>query len=176
MTEERSLTEQSPFSTQSYSTIEDVIYCCDDYGQLFAVPPADLLFSPAVYGIFMENKQVLLQSNRDTGRKHLPGGLVDRLQAPEQAMRQYFREATGMMPVIQSLIMVDDRYYYDGESGYRLSVLYYLLEQPGSGRLTNLIDFGNEARPEWVSLSELQRQDMQFGYDAIQNVLLHNSS
>ncbi len=152
-------------------TADDVVFCSDDFGQLVPVEREALLFRPAVYGILLENTQVLLHAHARTGRWHLPGGFVEREQAPDQALRLHFRSTTGMMPVIQSVAMVDDLFYYDGEQGYRLSALYYLVGRPSAG-LANLIDFNNEARPEWVSLSTLDRLDMQFGFDAIQNAQL----
>ena len=149
----------------------DLVYCCDSSGKIFPIPSDQLLFRPAVYGVLLENTQVLLQAHPQTNRWHLPGGFVEREQAPDQALRQHFRAATGMMPLIRSVVMVDDLFYYDGQHGYRLSVLYYLLDRPDSG-LVNLIDFNNEARPGWIPLSSLDRADMQFGYDAIQNAQL----
>ena len=158
-------------SQPSTESTAELAYCCDSLGKIVPIPQEDLLFRPAVYGILLENKQVLLQAHLETGRWHLPGGFVEREQAPDQALRQHFRAATGMMPLIQSVVMVDDLFHYDGQYGYRLSVLYYLLDRPNSG-LVNLIDFNNEARPEWTPLSSLDRADMQFGYDAIQNAQL----
>lgn len=145
----------------------DVVYCCDVHGQLHPVPRTQITFNPAVYGILVEDGQVLLHKNRTTQWYQPPGGRVAPEQTATQAMRQHFRATTGITPIIGDLLLVEDVYELDEErKAWHISRMYYALERPVGGR-EGLIDFENSARPDWVDLAKLKREHLQLGYDAV---------
>jgi hypothetical protein len=63
---------------------------------------------------------------------------------------------------------VEDRYLVDEKGqAWRLSALYYALDRPPM-MATALTGQEGLARPEWVPLEGLSRDQLQFGYEAIQ--------
>lgn len=143
------------------------VTCYDLEGKPHAIPADQLLFSPAVYGIFIENEQVLLVRPSETGRWQPPGGRLRPDETPTQAVRHYFREITGMTPKLGPLLAVEEQYVLDGDGqAYHLSVLYYGLDRPDA-TVATLTEIENASLGEWVNLAELKRSDLQLGYDAI---------
>lgn len=143
------------------------ITCYDLEGKPHAVPADQLLFSPAVYGIFIENEQVLLARHPQTGRWQPPGGRLRPDETPTQSVRHYFREITGMTPKLGSLLIVEEQYALDADGqAYHLSNLYYNLDRPDA-TVATLTEIENANLGEWVNLAELKRSDLQLGYDAI---------
>lgn len=140
------------------------IICYDIHGNGVPVAPEALLFQPAVYGLFIENNQILLDKQEETGLWHPPGAILNNLETPAQVMRQTFRKFTGMTPTLGPLLYVEDQYLIDAERrAWRLSVMYYGLQRPSTAATLKESD-----RLEWVPLADLKREQMQFGYEAIQ--------
>ena len=144
------------------------ILCYDQNGLSAAIAEEQITFSPAAYGILIENNQLLLQRHPVTDLWRLPGGVLAAQETPGQAVRRHFRAVTGMTPLLGPLLHVEEQYWLEGEGqGRHLSVLYYALERP-TALVAGLINFDHPERPEWIALDALDRSQLQFGYEAIQ--------
>jgi ADP-ribose pyrophosphatase YjhB (NUDIX family) len=144
------------------------IICYDIHGNGIPVAPEALLFHPAVYGLFIENNQILLLKQEETGLWYAPGAVLVNHETPAQAVRQAFRQVTGMTPTIGPLLCVEDQYFIDGERrAWHLSAMYYGLQRPSTAAALT-----ESERIHWVSLADLKREQMQFGFEAIQAALL----
>jgi ADP-ribose pyrophosphatase YjhB (NUDIX family) len=143
------------------------VVCFDEQGRAVTVAQAEVTFSPAVYGVLVENNQALLHRHPATTFWQLPGGLVDTFEKPVQAMRRHFRAATSVTPQAGLLLLVEEQYRVDSEGrAWQLSVFYYGLTRPLAGS-HSLIDFESALQPEWISLATLAPEQLQFGYEAI---------
>lgn len=141
------------------------LYLFDPWGELQQAPPTAVLFRPAAYGILIENNQILLQRQPETGGWTLPGGIVPAAETPTQTLRQAVRLAAGFVPEVGPLLFVETLYRLEDNAAWRLAALYFHLSRPGATYA--MIDFDTPARPEWVSLNTLPREQLQSGYDAI---------
>lgn len=141
------------------------LYLYDPWGKLQQAPLTDVIFRPAAYGILIENNQVLLQRQPETGGWTLPGGIVPAAETPAQALRQAVRLAAGLVPEIGPLLFVETLYRSENDAAWQLATLYFALHRPHAAYA--MIEFDTPAQPEWVSLNTLQREQLQFGYDAI---------
>jgi len=142
--------------------------CYDIYGNAVPVASETITFRPAVYGIFIENSQILLQKQPQTGLWYPPGKILAANDTPTQVVRHYFRQLTGLTPIIGSLLYVEDQFFIDEERrAWKLSALYYGLERPLTAA-TALTESEETNHPQWVLLAELQREQFQFGYEAVQ--------
>jgi ADP-ribose pyrophosphatase YjhB (NUDIX family) len=140
------------------------ILCHDVSGGTFPVAPEALFFRPAVYGIFIENSQVLLQKQPQTMLWQPPGTILAENETPTQAVRHIFRRLTGMTPRVGVMLYVEDQYVMDSDRrAWHLSVVYYALERPSTAATIS-----DSSKIEWVPLDELDRSQMQFGYEAVQ--------
>lgn len=144
------------------------IICHDVHGKPTPVAAEALQFSPAVYGIFIENELVLLQKQPKSGLWQPPGRPLTAQDVPTQALRHLFRELTGVIPVVGPFFYIEDQFFLDEEQcPWHLSLMYYLVERPPVAA-TALPAVATVQQPEWVPLAEISRAGMQFGYDAIQ--------
>lgn len=143
------------------------IRCYDRDGRSFPVDPEALTFAPAVYGIFIENDRVLLMRQPPAERWQLPGGILNQLETPTQAVRHHIRNLTGITPMLGPLLAVEEQYHLDADrQAWHLSVMYYALDRPPL-TATTLAEIEGDAEREFVPISTLHRQQLQFGYDAI---------
>ncbi len=155
-----------PLATLS-PTLDQQVAVVDNHGRVQFVPQASVRYSPAVYGVLVEENRALLCVHSVSGFYLFPGGRVTTGQTVEEAVRQRFRAATGITPYVQGLLLVEEALVLDEESRpWHLTLLYYRLSRPPVGQM-GLIDFENSAKPDWVPLNQLERNQMQFGYDAL---------
>lgn len=142
--------------------------CFDDNGQVIDIQTSPTGFRPAVYGILIENDQVLLQPHGKNLLWHPPGKVLESEETPTSAVIRCFQAAAGITPVITGLLLAEDRCWIDGDGQmWQLSVLYYALKRPAAGA-AGLINFDSPARPEWFPLENLTRSQMLLGYEAVQ--------
>lgn len=154
-----------------------MIYCTNDRGQVVAVAPDALQASPAVYGIMIdEYEQVLLLPHEPTELWRPPGGLLTPQQTPQNAVRHFFRQVTGMTAQVLSLIYVEDQYRIVEEGqAYRLSMMYYALRK-STFTAVSLDPNGETAAARWLPIAELQPANLLFGWEAIRAARLHHAA
>ncbi|GJM40445.1 MAG: hypothetical protein DHS20C20_07270 [Ardenticatenaceae bacterium] len=144
------------------------IVCYDIHGNAVPVAAESITFRPAVYGIYIENNQVLLQKQPETELWYPPGTMLSASETPTQIIRQYFRQLVGLTPAIGSLLFVEDQYFLDeARRAWKLSAMYYGLERPLT-TATSLTETDEANQIEWISLTHLQREQFQFGFEAVQ--------
>jgi len=144
------------------------IDCYDLEGNPIPISPDNLLFRPAVYGIFIENHQVLLTKHPKTNLWQPPGGILMPHDPPRQAVRHFFRDLTGMTPDLGPLLHVEDKYRVDEDGqAWHLSVLYYALDRP-QATVATLTEIESAVQPDWVPLNECHREQFQLGFEAIE--------
>jgi ADP-ribose pyrophosphatase YjhB (NUDIX family) len=142
--------------------------CFDDFGRAIDIPPGRLQQRLAVYGVLVEGDQILLLSHPKTGWWRLPGGIAEPKETPQAALLRHFRQSANFTPMIGPLLLVEDRYWADETGqGWLLVSFYYGLRRQTTG-VAGLINFENSAHPEWVIVTDLTRDRLLFGYDAIQ--------
>ncbi len=145
------------------------ITCYDREGTAQPVPIEEIGFRPAVYGIFIENDQVFLLRHPETGLLYPPGEILAEDEPPSQLIRRYFRKLTGLVLQLGPLVFVEDQYVIDDEGqAWQLSLLYYALERPTITLAPTMAEVDEYEQPEWAPLDNLRREQMQFGYEAIQ--------
>lgn len=150
------------------------IICYDREGKAQSFASEEIGFRPAVYGIFIENDQVFLLKHPETNLFYPPGEVLVEDKPPTQVVRQQFRKLTGLVLQLGPLIFVEDRYVVDDEGeAWQLSLLYYALERPIITMAPTMAEVDDYEQPEWIPLDSLQREQMQFGYEAIQAARLH---
>lgn len=148
------------------------IVCYDYNGHPHPTPVEDTLFHPASYGIFIENNHILLVQHPETGLWHPPGSILEANETPTQAVRHHFRRLTGMVPEVGPLVFVEDQYLYNNNQAWHLSILYYALNRP-SAVTSSVSEPIHGVTKAWIDVEELQREKLQFGYEAIRAGQLH---
>jgi hypothetical protein len=144
------------------------VWCYDAMGNAIAVAPERLTYRPAVYGLFLEHGEIWLLRHPVTGFYSPPGLILLEHNAPQQALLSYLRQLTGLTLFTGPLLFLEEQYRID-ESGqaWHLSAMYYAVLRP-SLAVTMPVETGRIIDADWVPLADLTREQMQFGYQAIQ--------
>jgi len=144
------------------------VWCYDALGNGVAVAPERLAYRPAVYALFVEHGEVWLLRHPTTGFYYPPGVILPEHHAPQQALLAHLRRLTGLTLTTGPLLFLEEQYQID-ETGkaWHLSAMYYGVLRP-SLAVTMPVEADMTTRSDWVSLSDLTREQMQFGYQAIQ--------
>lgn len=123
---------------------------------------------PAIYGILLENDQVLLQRNPETGLWQPPGQLLQPGQLPQQAISTAFQALLMFSPQAGPLVFMEEvRASTINGQPQHLTRLYYLLNRP-SGVLAAIQEISNRQDVQWTAIHDLRREKMHLGYAAIQ--------
>lgn len=144
------------------------VWCYDALGNAVAVAPERLAYRPAVYGLFLEHGEVWLLRHPTTGFYYPPGVILPEHHTSQQALLAHLRRLTGLTLTSGPLLFLEEQYRID-ETGkaWHLSAMYYAVLRP-SLAVTMPVEIGTTTASEWVSVIDLTREQMQFGYQAIQ--------
>lgn len=143
------------------------VRCYDAQGNAADVAVDQLEFTPAVYGIFIENEQILLLRHPQTKRWVLPGAWLGVKETPHELLRRVFRQLLGITPEIGPLLFLEDRYELDRRQGWHVATLYHAVERPTTA-VAAPVQMRQNSIASWLPLNQVQRHEMQFGYEAIQ--------
>ncbi len=144
------------------------VRCYDDFGQPVDVPEDKLGFDTAVYGILILHNHVLLQKHPRTRLWQPLGDRLRKGETPNQLLKNICIQLFDAPFKVGALLAVEDRFVVDRRrSGLQLATLYYSLDRT-TGMLPNfLLPLPNNTF-SWEPLHGLTRQQMQFGYTAVQ--------
>ena len=144
------------------------VVCYDAKGNAVSVPLESIRYAPAAYGILIDQQQVALLIDEETGLWYPPGGILTSRETPIHAVLIHFRRVSGINPVVGPLLYVEDQYRVDvdGEA-WLLSVLYYALERPVL-RSAIRTEIADNSHLHLVELDEIERKRFLFGYHAVQ--------
>jgi ADP-ribose pyrophosphatase YjhB (NUDIX family) len=147
--------------------------CYDPNGQPMVVTTQALMFSPAAYGIFVENNDVLLLRDTKTDLFVWPGAILQVGERPLQVVSRMYHLLTGVVPVVESLACMEDLYQVDGSGqAWHLSAMFYWLERPSATSLA-LTVVDSAFLPQMIPVVSIQRSQLQFGYQALQVARQH---
>jgi hypothetical protein len=147
------------------------VWCYDALGNALAVPPERLVYRPAVYGLFLEHGEVWLLRHAVTGLYYPPGVILVEDQSPRhprQALLACLRRLTGLTLALGPLLFLEEQYRIDeSRRAWHLSAMYYGVVRP-SLAVTMPAETDSVVDTDWISLADLTREQMQFGYQAVQ--------
>ena len=117
-------------------------------------------FRVALYGILLENNQVLMANTRVPSGiiTNFPGGGLELGEAPLEALTREFQEETGLTVEVKELLFCSQNFQQNPEyPTEQLMHIFYRVERVGG----ELITQGNNddvASVEWASLQELEQK------------------
>ncbi|MBD3250026.1 MAG: NUDIX domain-containing protein [Candidatus Pacebacteria bacterium] len=136
------------------------ITCQDIKGKTYSVPLSKLRFRPAVYGVIIENDQVLLSKQWDG--YDFPGGAVELGEGLETALIREVKEETGLDIKPGKIIHAEHSFFklpYSGDFVQSIH-LYYQCQVKGGELSTKFFDEHEKKYadlPEWIKLSQVSQ-------------------
>lgn len=151
------------------------IVCYDPQGYPVPVAAATLTFSPAAYAVFIENNEILLLHNEQTGWLTWPGTMLPAGERPYHAVSRVYHLLTGIVPVVGPLLSMEDLYQIDGNGrAWHLTAMFYWLERP-SATSFSLTTIDTNLQPQMLPVDYVQRSQLQFGYQVLQAGIRHSN-
>lgn len=144
------------------------IVCYDPHGQPVPVAAHTLTFSPAAYGIFIENNEILLLNDVPNGWLTWPGAVLQVGERPYHVVSRVYHLLTGVVPLVGPLVFMEDLYQVDDNGrAWHLLAMFYWLERP-SATSFSLSPATANLQPQMIPVDFIQRSQLQFGYQALQ--------
>jgi mutator protein MutT len=140
--------------------MEKEIICIDLNGNKVSVPVSKLTFSPAVYGVIIENGKILLSKQWDG--YDFPGGKIDIGESINNALKREVKEETGLDVEIGRIVHCESSFFkFRFEDKCVQSILmYYLCKRVGGELSTAFFDEHEKEyadMPEWINLDDVSK-------------------
>lgn len=139
------------------------VICVDIHGKMHEVPADQLSFRPAVYGIIIENRKILL--SREWDGYDLPGGGIKLGETINEALMREVKEETGYSVSPGKLVACEESFFkkLSKDEFVHSILLYYFCSIQGGEASTKFFN-GNEktymSKPEWIDLDKIR--DLKF--------------
>jgi 8-oxo-dGTP diphosphatase len=154
------------------------ITCQSIHGNFVDIPAEKLFFRPSAYAVLVQDRRILLITNRSNGSFAFPGGGVEINERNEQALHREMQEETGLKVEIERFLFFKEHFfYYDPLDLAFHSYMFFYLCRPLTFDLLpdDQVDDLEASTPRWVALADLRREQMQDGlrdvYDRLMEML-----
>ncbi len=152
----------------------EYVQCRTLYNETKLVPTELPIQRPSVYGVVLNEGQILLAKARSTRKYVLPGGGIERGEQIEAALKREVWEETGITVEVGAFLHFHtDLFYYDPSELALQGFLFYYRCQP----LTTQLDpppYPPEEdieRPLWADTASLRAEDFQAHGDVFMNLI-----
>ena len=143
---------------------EDTITCRDIYGDQVTLPLEKMIFRNSVYGLILNEGNLLVVRTRSTGLYAFPGGGIELGEPIVDALHREIREETGITVEMGELAtLTEDFFYYNpADEAYHALLLFYWCKPLTTKLVTDAAVFDEESEaPRWVPVSDLSAEDFQ---------------
>ena len=117
-------------------------------------------FRVALYGVLVENNQVLMATTRVPSGliTNFPGGGLELGEAPLEAVAREFHEETGLTVAVKELLFCSQQFQQNPEyPTEQLMHIFYRVERLG-GQLITKGNNDDVASVEWATLQDLEHK------------------
>ncbi len=133
-------------------------------GEIIQVEKDELRFRPAVYGLILKDRQILLLRMRANGKYHLPGGGVEVGEAIEDTLIREVFEETGIKIEVEKFVHFNEIFFYYDPSrrAYHGLHFYYRCRPLTTAILEDdRVQDGSAEKPRWIDIDTLREDEFQ---------------
>lgn len=139
--------------------LRQTVECRTSFGEVKQVPPNELIFRPAVYGLIVHEEKILLVRHAPTQKYIPPGGGIDKGEQLQTALHREIMEETGITVEIGDFLHVEEDFYYYEPTAQAVHGFMFIYEcQPLEFELSPVEYPPEEAldRALWVDMATLE--------------------
>jgi len=144
------------------------------YGKKIKIPKGKFKIRVSVYGIIINDGEILLINTKSTGKFYFPGGGVEIGEKIEEALKRELHEETGIRIEIEEFITFTEVFfYYDPwDEGFQNYSFFYQCKPLTLKLSENQMEHDEAEKPQWVKISSLKKEDFQpTAYETLQLIL-----
>lgn len=144
--------------------LEKSISCRDIYGNQVTLPLEKKIFRNSVYGLILNEGNLLVVRTRSTGLYAFPGGGIELGEPIADALHREIQEETGItVEMGEFATLTEDFFYYNpGDEAYHALLLFYWCKPLTTALVTDSDVYDEESEaPRWIPVSELSVEDFQ---------------
>lgn len=137
--------------------------CTDFYGKEHLVETAKLIDRTSAYGIYIEDKKVLLIQDPSSLRWELPGGGIEQQETIREGLIREFLEETGVIPEGPFRLLREwTEYFFDtpSQQGWRAQRMFYTIEKMKSHKFLTAGNGIDTASAQMLSINSLANLDI----------------
>ncbi|HVU10992.1 MAG TPA: NUDIX domain-containing protein [Phototrophicaceae bacterium] len=155
-----------------------LVKCRTLFNQTKFVPAESMVQRPSVYGVVVQDRQVLLAKAKTTQKYVLPGGGIERGETMEAALTREIREEAGIEVAVGEFLHFEtDFFYYDPLQIAFHGFLFFYHCQPVTTALIP-IDYPPEEDviyARWIAIDQLTPDDFQARGERILGLIARSS-
>ncbi len=142
----------------------------DIHGNPAALQPDKLRWRPSVYGLLVQDNQIIVLENNHTGQYELPGGGVDVAETLVAGLKRELMEECNLTVAVHELLYTDEQFFLSpgGNQWHTLRFFYRVTRLSGTLRLNDPHE--NADNPHWHALDNLTPDNSGVHWQAIQKV------
>ena len=144
--------------------LEDIITCRDIYGNQVTLPLEKMIFRNSVYGLILNEGNLLVVRTRSTGLYAFPGGGIELGEPIAHALHREIWEETGInVEMLDFVTFSEDFFFYNpGDEAYHALLFFYWCRPLMTDLASDADVYDEESEaPRWIPVSELSEEDFQ---------------
>jgi len=155
--------------------MDNFITCKNNFGEMVNVPLEKFYFRPSVYGIILNQGNIVTMRNVSNGKLWFPGGGMEVGEKMEDALKREVREETGLEIIIDKLLLFKENFFYYQplDEAYHAFLFFFLCHSVNSILIKDdLVDDIESKKPRWTKIEEIHKEDISDLAEDIHKILL----
>lgn len=136
------------------------IRCKNNFDQIVELSADKFVFRPSVYGIIIDQEEVVLLENKSNGKFWFPGGGVELCEKLEEALKREVIEETGLdIGVGEMIFFKENFFYYQPLDEAYHAFLFFFICKTKNKLLSNSTDLESK-NPKWIKISKIKKEQI----------------
>lgn len=144
--------------------MEQTVKGINIYEEEIEIPKEKLFFRPSCYALIIKDSELLVITNRSSGKLFFPGGGVDLGETLEQGLRREVKEEVGLDVQDSKLFDFNELFfeYPPTQESFHSLQFYYLCSAKNFKLLAeDQINDSEASKPTWLPIKDLIVEDFQ---------------
>ncbi len=131
---------------------------------MVSVSKDKFFFRPSVYGLIVDDGQIVTMTNKGNGKLWFPGGGMEVGEKMDEALKREIKEETGLDVTIGQMVLFKENFFYYQplDEAYHAFLFFFVCRVVGSSKLIadSEVDDLESGKPRWTRIDSIKVQDI----------------